>query len=135
MYEILKTTILEAALNITFYKKVVFDYDSEERYFCLTAQNHDSGTDEDILLDFIYDSDEFDEKTQTIICDFLLNEIASNIESLAYDLGLKDLKIIAGHLGIIVGNKYFGLEEDNYSGLQSSLTDYVKTLNNALSTK
>lgn len=128
MYEVLKKTILEDTLNITFYKKVIFDYDSEERYFCLTVRNCNDGTDEEILLDFIYDADNFDDQAQAAICDYLLNVIASDAESLAYDLGLKDLKIIAGHLGIVVGNKNLELEDDDYSGLQSDITNYVKSL-------
>ena len=73
MYEILKEYTYDDISSFTFYKKVIFDYDTEERYFCLTVQNRDCGTKQDILLDFIYDSDEFEEKAQTTIREFMLN--------------------------------------------------------------
>ena len=136
MYEILKEYSYDDILNFTFYKKVIFDYDSEERYFCLTVQNHDCGTDEDILLDFIYDADEFEEKAQTTIREFMLNSIANNIEGVAYDLGLKKLKVITGEFGVIAGEKYFQLNDnDDYEQLESDITAYVKSLAAALNTK
>ena len=129
MYEILKEYTYDDILNFTFYKKVIFDYDSEERYFCLTVQNHDCGTDENVLLDFIYDSDEFDDKAETTVREYLLNNIASNIECIAYDLGLKKLKIISGEFGVVVGEKYFQLNDnDDYEKLESDTTNYVKSL-------
>ena len=129
MYEILKEYTYDDILNFTFYKKVIFDYDSEERYFCLTVQNHDCGTDENVLLDFIYDSDEFDDKAETTVREYLLNNIASNTECIAYDLGLKKLKIISGEFGVVVGEKYFQLNDnDDYEKLESDTTDYVKSL-------
>ena len=133
MYEVLKEYTFDDILNFTFYKKVIFNYDSEERYFCLTVQNHDCGTDENILLDFIYDADEFEEKAQTTIREFMLNNVASNIEGVAYDLGLKKLKVIAGEFGIAttapVGEKYFQLNDnDDYEQLESDITNYVKSL-------
>ena len=136
MYEVLKEYSYDDILNFTFYKKVIFDYDSEERYFCLTVQNHDCGTDEDILLDFIYDADEFEEKAQTTIREFMLNSIANNIEGVAYDLGLKKLKVITGEFGVIAGEKYFQLNDnDDYEQLESDITAYVKSLAAALNTK
>ena len=140
MYEVLKEYTFDDILNFTFYKKVIFDYDSEERYFCLTVQNRDCGTDQNILLDFIYDADEFEEKAQAAIREFMLNDIASNVESVAYDLGLKDLKIIAGEFGIAtaasVGEKYFQLNDnDDYEQLESDIVSYVKTLTTAQDTK
>ena len=136
MYEVLKEYSYDDILNFTFYKKVIFDYDSEERYFCLTVQNHDCGTDEDILLDFIYDADEFEEKAQTTIREFMLNSVANNIEGVAYDLGLKKLKVITGEFGVIAGEKYFQLNDnDDYEQLESDITAYVKSLAAALNTK
>ena len=72
MYEVLKEYTYEDAIGFTFYKKVIFDYDSEERYFCLTVQNNNNGTKQEILLDFVYDSDEFEEKAQATIHEFML---------------------------------------------------------------
>ena len=128
MYEVLKTTILEDTLHITFYKKVIFDYDSEERYFCLTVKNNDGGTDETILLDFIYDSDEFEEKAQKEVREYLLNEIADDVECVAYDLGIEDLKINVGEFDITVNDKCFILEDDLYIQLETNIISYVKSL-------
>ena len=129
MYEILKTTILEETLNITFYKKIIFDYDTEERYFCLTVKNNDGGTDETILLDFIYDSDDFEEKAQKEVRKYLLNEISDDIECVACDLGIEDLKIIVGEFDITVNDKCFNLEDDLYIQLEINIISYIKTLN------
>ena len=129
MYEVLKTTILEDTLNITFYKKVIFDYDSEERYFCLTVKSNDNGTDETILLDFIYDSEEFEEKAQKEVREYLLNEIADDIDCAAYDLGIEDLKIKTDNFGIKVNDKCFILEDDLYMQLETNIISYVKSLN------
>ena len=128
MYEVLKTTILEETLNITFYKKIIFDYDSEERYFCLTVKNNDGGTDETILLDFIYDSYEFEEKAQKKVREYLLNEVADDVECVACDLGIEDLKIIVGEFDITVNDKCFNLEDDLYIQLEINIIRYIKTL-------
>ena len=142
MYEILKEYTFDDILSFTFYKKVIFDYDSEERYFCLTVQNRDCGTDENILLDFIYDYDEFEEKAQTTIREFMLNDIASNTECVAYDLDIKDLKIDVNTFDcvITINNQTFKLFNeklsiDDYEQLESDITDYVKSLAAALNTK
>ena len=129
MYEVLKTTILEDTLNITFYKKIIFDYDTEERYFCLTVKNND-GTDETVLLDFIYDSDEFEDKAQTTIRKYLLNEIADDVDCVACDLGIEDLKIDVNEFDyeIKINDKCFTLEDDLYRQLETNIIDYVKTL-------
>ena len=139
MYEVLKEYNYEDAIGFTFYKKVIFDYDSEERYFCLTVQNRDCGTDENVLLDFIYDYDEFEEKAQTTIREFMLNDIASNAECVAYDLGIKDLKIDVNTFDyvITINNKTFKLFNeklsiDDYEQLESDIADYVKSLAAAL---
>lgn len=129
MYEVLKEYTYDDAIGFTFYKKVIFDYDTEERYFCLTVKNRDCGTDQTILLDFIYDSDEFEEKAQTTIREFMLNSVANNIECVAYDLGLKKLKVIAGEFGVIAGEKYFQLNDnDDYEQLERDIIEYVKSL-------
>ena len=142
MYEVLKEYIYDDAIGFTFYKKVIFDYDSEERYFCLTVENHDNGTDQEILLDFIDDYDEFEEKAQTTIREFMLNVIASNAECVAYDLDIKDLKIDVNTFDyeISINNKTFKLFNeklsiDDYEQLESDITNYVKSLAAALSTK
>ena len=131
------------AIGFTFYKKVIFDYDNEERHFCLTVQNHDFGNDENILLDFIYDYDEFEEKAQTTIREYLLNDIASNAECVAYDLGIEDLiKIDVNTFDyvITINNKTFKLFNeklsiDDYEQLESDVIDYVKSLATPLNTK
>ena len=142
MYEILKEYAYDGTENITFYKKVIFDYDSEERYFCLTVQNHDCGTDQEILLDFIYDSDDFEEKAQATVREYLLNNIANSAECVAYDLGIKDLKANVNTFDyeISINNKTFKLFNeklgiDDYEQLESDIADYVKSLAAALSTK
>ena len=142
MYEILKEYNYEDAIGFTFYKKVIFDYDSEERYFCLTVQNHENGTDQEILLDFIYDSDEFEEKAQATIHEYLLNDIASSADCVAYDLDIKDLKIDVNTVDceISINNKTFKLFNeklgiDDYEQLENDITNYVKSLAAALSTK
>ena len=141
MYEILKEYNYEDAIGFTFYKKVIFDYDSEERYFCLTVQNHENGTDQEILLDFIYDSDEFEEKAQATIHEYLLNDIASSADCVAYDLDIKDLKIDVNNLDceISINSKTFKLFNeklgiDDYEQLENDITNYVKSLAAALST-
>ena len=135
MYEVLKEYNYEDAIGFTFYKKVIFDYDTEERYFCLTVQNHDNGTDQEILLDFIGDYDEFEEKAQTTIREYLLNDIASNAECVAYDLGIEDLKANVNTFDyeISINSKTFKLFNeklgiDDYEQLESDIADYVKTL-------
>ena len=136
MYEVLKEYTYDDAIGFKFYKKVIFDYDTEERYFCLTVKNRDCGTNENILLDFIYGSEEFEEKAQTTIREFMLNSVANNIECVAYDLGLKKLKVIAGEFGVIAGEKYFQLNDnDDYKRLERDITVYVKSLATALNTK
>ena len=139
MYEVLKEYTYDDAIGFTFYKKVIFDYDSEDRYFCLTVQNHDCGTDQNILLDFIYDSDEFEEKAQTTIREYLLNDIASNAECVAYDLGIEDLKANVNTFDyvITINSKTFKLFDeklgiDDYEQLEKDVIDYVKTLATAL---
>ena len=130
MYEVLKTTILEDTLNITFYKKIIFDYDTEERYFCLTVKNCDGGTDENILLDFIYDSEKFEEKAQATIREYLLNKIADDVECVACDLGIENLKIDVNTFDyeIKINDKCFALEDDLYLQLETNIVDYVKSL-------
>ena len=143
MYEILKEYNYEDAIGFTFYKKVIFDYDNEERYFCLTVQNHNCGTDEDILLDFIYDYDEFEEKAQTTVREYLLNDIANSVSCVAYDLDIENLIKIDVNISdyvITINNKTFKLFNeklgiDDYEQLQSDTTNYVNTLAAALNTK
>ena len=142
MYEVLKEYTYDDAIGFTFYKKVIFDYDSEERYFCLTVQNRDCGSDQEILLDFISDYDEFEEKAQTTIREFMLNDIASSIECVAYDLGIKDLKIDVNTFDcvITINNQTFKLFNeklsiDDYEQLESDITNYVKSLAAAQDTK
>ena len=141
MYEVLKEYNYEDAIGFTFYKKVIFDYDSEERYFCLTVQNHENGTKQEILLDFVYDSDEFEEKAQATIHEYLLNDIASSADCVAYDLGLEDLKIDVNTVDceISINGKTFKLFNeklgiDDYEQLENDITNYVKSLAAALST-
>ena len=143
MYEVLKEYNYEDAIGFTFYKKVIFDYDSEERYFCLTVQNHDGGTDQTILLDFIDDYDDFEEKAQTIIREYLLNDIGDSAECVACDLDIEDLiKIDVNTLdySITINSKTFKLFDeklgiDDYEQLESDVIDYVKSLAAALNTK
>ena len=143
MYEILKEYAYEDAIGFTFYKKVIFDYDSEERYFCLTVKNSDCGTDQNILLDFIYDSDEFEEKAQTTIREYLLNDIADSAECVAYDSDVDDLiKIDVNTFDhvIAVNNKTFKLFDeklgiDDYEQLERDVIDYVKSLATAPNSK
>ena len=142
MYEVLKEYNYDDAIGFTFYKKVIFDYDSEERYFCLTVQNRDCGTDENILLDFIYDYDEFEEKAQTIIREYLLNDIADSAECVACDLDIEDsVKIDVNNFDCVITindqsfklfNEKLGI--DDYEQLERDIIDYVKSLATALST-
>ena len=143
MYEILKEYNYDDAIGFTFYKKVIFDYDSEERYFCLTVQNHDCGTDQNILLDFIYDADEFEEKAQTIVREYLLNDIADSADCVACDLDIEDLikiDVNTSDYVITINNKTFKLFNeklgiDDYEQLESDIINYVKSLATALNTK
>ena len=143
MYEILKEYAYEDAIGFTFYKKVIFDYDSEDRYFCLTVKNSDCGTDQNILLDFIYDSDEFEEKAQTTIREYLLNDIADSAECVAYDSDVDDLiKVDVNTFDhvITINNKTFKLFDeklgiDDYEQLERDVIDYVKSLATAPTTK
>ena len=143
MYEILKEYTYDDAIGFTFYKKVIFDYDSEERYFCLTVENHDCGTDQNILLDFISDSEEFEEKAQATIREYLLNDIADSADCVACDLDIEDfLKIDVNTFdcAITINNKTFKLFDeklsiDDYEQLESDIINYVKSLATALNTK
>ena len=142
MYEVLKEYNYDDAIGFTFYKKVIFDYDSEERYFCLTVQNRDCGTDENILLDFIYDSEEFEEKAQTIIREYLLNDIVDSAECVACDLDIEDsVKIDVNNFDCVITindqsfklfNEKLGI--DDYEQLERDIIDYVKSLATALNT-
>ena len=143
MYEILKEYAYDDALNFTFYKKVIFDYDSEERYFCLTVKNHDCGNDQTILLDFIYDSDDFEEKAQITIREYLLNYIADSAECVAYDSDIGDLvKIDVNNFDYVITvnsqtfklfNEQLGI--DDYEQLESDIINYVKSLATVPNTK
>ena len=143
MYEVLKEYTYDDAIGFTFYKKVIFDYDSEERYFCLTVSNCDNRTDQTILLDFIYDCEDFEEKAQTTIREYLLNDIADTAECVACDLDIEDLiKIDVNTFDyvITINSKTFKLFNeklgiDDYKQLESDIIDYVKSLATALITK
>ena len=134
MYEILKEYTYDDAIGFTFYKKVIFDYDSEERYFCLTVKSCDCGDDENILLDFIYDSEEFEEEAQTTICEYLLKQIRdlAYIETLFLTIRNKGEKATIEILkdGIKFGNKIFRLKNNDYHALQHQLLDYISDLKN-----
>ena len=143
MYEVLKEYTYDDAIGFKFYKKVIFDYDTEERYFCLTVQNCDCRTNENILLDFIYDSEEFEEKAQTIIHEYLLNDIADSADCVAYDLDIDDLikvEVNTFDYVININNKAFKLFNEklgieDYKQLEIDIIDYVKSLATALNTK
>ena len=143
MYEVLKEYSYDDAIGFTFYKKVIFDYDSEERYFCLTVSNCDNRANQTILLDFIYDSDVFEEKAQTTIREYLLNDIADSAECVACDLDIEDLTKIDVNTfdcSITINSKIFKLFDeklgiDDYEKLESDIIDYVKSLATALNTK
>ena len=143
MYEILKEYAYDDAIGFTFYKKVIFDYDSEKRYFCLTVKNHDCGTNQKILLDFIYDSDDFEEKAQKTIREYLLNDIVDSAECVAYDSDIDDLvKIDVNTFDcvITINNKTFKLFDeklgiDDYEQLERDVINYVTSLATTLNTK
>ena len=111
------------------------DCNSEECHYCLTVNDSDCGTGEDILLDFVYDYDVFENKAQKTVREFMLGVVASNVDCVAYDLGLEDLKITAGVFGIATSTsttcqKYFQLNEnDDYEQLEKDMVDYIKSLN------
>ena len=129
MYEVLKEYTYDDAIGFTFYKKVIFDYDSEERYFCLTVQNHGRGTDENILLDFIYDSDEFEEKAQTTIHEYLLNSIVEYLWTQVDFYNLQNIKIKQLEDGIKINNKVFEItkyhDSNDDDALFEDTTNYV----------
>ena len=133
MYKSLEKNIYEEISSFTFYESKILDRNSEQCHFCLTVKNSDCGTDEDILLDFIYDYDEFEKKAQTAVREFMLGTVANNVDCVAYDLGLEDLKIIAGVFGIATTTptcrKYFQLNDsDDYEQLENDITNYIKSL-------
>lgn len=135
-YEVLKDYVFDDIINFTFYKKVIFDYGSEERYFCLTVQDRDNGTDQSVLLDFICDSEEFEKKAETTIREYVLNDIASNIECIIRDLDIKNLKVDVNVFDyeISINDKSFKLFNeklgiDDFEKLQNDITNYVETLN------
>ena len=139
MFKTLEKNVYEEISSFTFYESKILDCNSEQCHFCLTVKNSDCGTDEDILLDFIYDSDEFQDKAQAAVREYMLGAVANNIDCIAYDLGLKDLKIIAGEFGIAttaaVGEKYFQLnDDDDYEQLENDMVDYIKSLSTNMRT-
>ena len=134
MFKTLEKNIYEEISTFTFYESKIFDCNSEECHYCLTVNDSDCGTDEDILLDFIYDYDAFEKKAQKTVREFMLGTVANNVDCVAYDLGLEDLKIIAGVFGIATSTstcqKYFELNEnDDYEQLEKNMVDYIKSLN------
>ena len=135
MFKTLEKNVYEEISSFTFYESKIFDCNSEECHYCLTVNDSDCGTDEDILLDFIYDYDEFEKKAQAVVREFMLGTVANNVDCLAYDLGLKDLKITAGVFGIATTTpttcqKYFELNDnDDYEQLEKNMVDYIKSLN------
>ena len=135
MYEILKEYSYDDALNFTFYKKVIFDYDSEERYFCLTVKNHECGNDQNILLDFIYDSDDFEEKAQTTIREYLLNYIVEHLWAEVDFYNIENVKIEQLEDGIKINNKVFDITKyygaNDYDALYEITTNYIVDLKSA----
>ena len=134
MYKTLEKNIYEEISSFTFYESKILDCKSDTVHFCLTVNDSDCGTDENILLDFIYDYDEFEKKAQAAVREFMLGTVANNVDCVAYDLGLKDLKIIAGVFGIATSTstckKYFQLNDnDDYEQLENDMVDYIKSLN------
>ena len=134
MYEILKEYAYDDAIGFTFYKKVIFDYDSEERYFCLTVKNHECGNDQNILLDFIYDSDDFEEKAQTTIREYLLNYIVEHLWAEVDFYNIENIKIEQLEDGIKINNKVFEITKyygaNDYDALYESTTNYIVDLKN-----
>jgi len=133
MYKTLEKNVYEEISSFTFYEIKILDRNSEQYHFCLTVKNSDCGTDEEILLDFIYDYDEFEKKAQTAVREYMLGAVANNVDCVAYDLGLEDLKIIAGVFGIATitpaCKKYFELNDNNdYEKLENDMVDYIKSL-------
>ena len=78
-YKTVKKYIYDDILSFTFYESEIFDSRSEESHFCLSVQNRDCGTDEEILLDFIRDYNEFEQKAQAIVREFMLDYICGQI--------------------------------------------------------
>ena len=137
-HEVLKECVYDDIINFTFYKKVIFDYYSEERYFCLTVQDRDNGTDQNVLLDFIYDSEEFEEKAETTIREYVLNYIASQVDCIIRDLDIKNLKVDVNEFDyeISINDKSFKLFNeklgiDDFEKLQNDITNYVETLSSS----
>ena len=129
MYKSLEKNIYEEISSFTFYESKILDRNSEQCHYCLTVKNSDCGTDEDILLDFIYDYDEFEEKAQAAVREFMLGVVANNVDCVAYDLGLKDLKIIVSAFDIVVGENHFKPNDnDDYEQLENDITNYIKSL-------
>ena len=129
MYKSLEKNIYEEISSFTFYESKILDCNSEQCHFCLTVKNSDCGTDEEILLDFIYDDDEFEEKAQAAVREFMLGAVANNVDCVAYDLGLKDLKIIVSAFDIVVGKNHFKPNDNvDYVQLEKDMVDYIKSL-------
>ena len=136
MYEVLKKYTFDDAIGFTFCKKVIFNYETEEIYFCLTVQNSDWGTDENILLDFVDDADDFEEKAQAVVREYLLNDIADSVECVACDLNIEDsIKINVNHVDCVItingeSFKLFNekLSIDDYEQLESDVIHYVQSL-------
>lgn len=133
MYKTLEKNVYEEISSFTFYESKILDCKNDTAHFCLTVKDSDCGTDENILLDFIYDYDTFENKAQTAVREFMLGTVANNVDCVAYDLGLEDLKIIAGVFGIATSTstckKYFQLNDnDDYEQLENDMVDYIKSL-------
>ena len=133
MYKVSTEYAFENALNFTFLKKTVFDFDNKECCFCLVVQNCDTGY-EQLLLENIHNYEEFEDKAEKAIKEYALNYIVSNIKCMTNDLGLKDLKIEVIDDCVKINDKIFKLYNDklgydDYETLKTNLENHIKALN------
>ena len=136
MYKTLEKNIYEEISSFTFYESKILSRNSEECHFCLTVQNRDCGTDEEILLDFIYDQDEFEEKAQATVREFMLNYIQSEISCYIDDNDYKGWTVKTTDIGLKLSNekanKWFSWvanNEDSYENIKNEIIERLDFFN------
>ena len=99
MYKTKNKYIYDDILSFNFYESEILNCNTEECHYCLTVQNRDCGTDEEILLDFVSEYDEFQDKAQAAVREYMLDYIQSQISCYIEENDYNDWKIAADKSG------------------------------------
>ena len=133
MFKTLEKNIYEEISTFTFYEIKILDCKNDTAHFCLTVKDSDCGTDEEILLDFIYDYDEFQDKAQTAVRGYMLDYIQSQISCYIEDNDYKNWKIKADKSGwLLLSNDRLGhykrwniYNKDGYETIQDTIIELL----------